>query len=122
MSYETYKILHVVGILSLFTAFGALLLHALQKGPKKYAQKRLLAITHGTALTLVLVSGFGLLARLGITTGVWPGWVFAKIGIWLVAGGLMAVIPRKPEWAQALWGGVLALGGLAAWIAVTKPF
>ncbi len=122
VNYETYKILHLIGVLLLFIAFGGMLFHAMSGGGKKYPQKKLLAITHGVGLTVILVAGFGLLARLDLTSAPWPGWVFAKLLIWLVAGGMMAIIPRKPRWARALWFVIPALGALAAGLAVFKPF
>lgn len=116
MSYETYKILHISGVLAIFMAFGGLIV--LGSG-----RKRLLALTHGIGLTVVLIAGFGLMARMGWTTPyTWPGWIYAKMLLWLVAGGLMAFIPRKPALAKPLWFVVIALGMLASWLAISKPF
>ena len=51
-----------------------------------------------------------------------PGWIYAKLLIWLIAGGLMGFIPRKPALAKPMWFIVIALGGLASILGVTKPF
>lgn len=116
MSYETYKILHITGVLALFMAFGGLITQGAGK-------KRLLAITHGVALVVLLIAGFGLLARLGMAQpSTWGGWVYAKFTLWLIAGGLMAFIPRRPALAKPLWFVVLGLGILASWLAIVKPF
>jgi hypothetical protein len=42
--------------------------------------------------------------------------------IWLVLGGLIAVVNRKPGLAKTMWWVVLALGVLAAFMAGVKPF
>ncbi len=116
MSYETYKILHITGVLALFMSFGGLIV--LGAGKKK----RLLAITHGVALLVMLVAGFGLLARLGMAQPAsWGGWVYAKFFLWLIAGGLMAFIPRRPALAKPLWFLLIGIGMTAAWLAITKP-
>ena len=116
MSYETYKILHISGLFAVFMALGGLIVHGT-------GRKRLLAITHGVGLTVVLIAGFGLLARLGMAQpSSWPGWIYAKFALWLIAGGLMAIIPRKPALAKPLWFAVLALALVASWLAVAKPF
>ncbi len=116
MSYETYKFLHITGFIAVFMAFGGLII--LGSGRKK-----LLAVTHGIGLTVVLIAGFGLMARLGMSTPyTWPGWIYAKMLLWLVAGGLMAFIPRKPALAKPLWFVVIAMGMIAAWLAIFKPF
>jgi hypothetical protein len=79
------------------------------------------AITHGIGMVLVLVGGFGMLARLGIFWP-WPGWIVGKIIIWLVFGVLIAVIGRVPALAKPLWWITIALGAIAAYLALNKPF
>lgn len=118
MSYSFYKVLHLVGILFLFLSLGAM---AAAGGSAERGRRALAAATHGAALLVVLVAGFGLLARLGMFGDI-PGWAWAKMGVWLLMG--LAVVPlrKRPEWAPALWFVLPALGGLAAWLAVAKPF
>jgi hypothetical protein len=118
MSLETYRVLHVIGIILLFTSLGAL---AAVGASADHRLRKLAAIAHGVAVAVILVAGFGLLARLKMFGG-FPVWVWLKLGIWFVLA--MAVVPlrRKPEWSAALWLAMPVLGAVAAWLAVYKPF
>jgi hypothetical protein len=118
MSYEFYRLLHVVGIILLFSSLGAL---AAIGGRTDARLRRLAAIIHGVAVAVILVAGFGLLARLQMFGG-FPPWIWIKLAIWLTLA--MAVLPlrRKPELAPWLFGVVSLLGGIAAWLAIYKPF
>jgi hypothetical protein len=118
MSYEFYRVLHVFSIILLFTSLGTL---AAVGGAASGRLRRLAAAAHGVALALILVAGFGLLARLGMF-GAIPHWAWLKLGIWLLLA--MAVLPlrRKPEWSVWLWPLLPIAGGGAAWLAIAKPF
>ena len=112
-----YKVLHIFGVLLAFTALGGMTLQALtsrEKGGSKLA-----GITHGIALLLILVSGFGLLAKLGYG---FPTWVLIKIVIWLLIGGALVLIRRLPEHAKIFWFALPLLGACAAYLAIFKPF
>ena len=78
---------------------------------------------HGSALVLVLLGGFGMLARIGVPEGVLlPGWIWAKLAIWTVVGGLIVVARRKGAWsAPALFLLPFLVAG-AGVLAFTKPF
>lgn len=117
MSYGFYKILHLFAVLLLFTSLGTLA--AAARGNENL--QRIARAAHGVALLLILVAGFGLMARLGLF-GAIPLWAWVKISLWLLFG--LAVLPlrRKPEWTVGLWVAFPLLGALAAWLAVTKPF
>ncbi len=117
MSYEVYKILHLLAVLFLYLSLGAAVATA---GSANLSLRRLGIATHGIAMLVIVVAGFGLLARLGV--GGVPGWAWAKLGVWLLLG--LAVIPlrRRARWAPLLWFVLPVLGGFAAWLAVTKPF
>ena len=116
-----YKNIHFIGIFMVLMALGGLLLHAINGGAKDHAWRKPIAITHGVGLFLILLGGFGMLARLGIFWS-WPGWVAGKVAIWVILGGLVAVIFRKPTLAKPLWWLTLALAALAAYLGVYKPF
>ena len=76
LSVAAYKVVHIFGVLLLFVALGA----ALGDG----SRRRLASMTHGIGLLIVLIAGFGALARLGIhSPGSWP----------LVASTLASTIP-----------------------------
>lgn len=123
MSYSFYKIVHFLGIVTLFAMLGGIALHALNGGTRKDNVGRVLvAALHGIALLLILVGGFGMVARLGTVELGWPGWLLGKIAIWGVFA-LLAMLPyRRPALARPALVFWPVLGGLAAWLAVVKPF
>ncbi len=118
MSFATYKILHLSGVLMIFLAVGGMLVAARAKEAAA-AFKAGLGILHGLGLALVMIAGFGLLAKSGAG---FPGWVLVKIIIWLIFGGLIAILKRKPELGQTLLWTSTALGIIAVIMAVAKPF
>ncbi|WII71338.1 hypothetical protein QJS83_12780 [Bdellovibrio sp. 22V] len=121
MSYQFYKVLHLIGFMLLFFGFGGILLSAYSKTELKKPARIMGMVTHGLGLLIILVSGFGMAARLGLVSGL-PAWVQAKIGIWVLLGVAISLVKRKGYigWPVAilLWG----LGTSAAFIAVNKPF
>lgn len=122
ISYAVYKVVHLTGVLMVFLALGGVATNAINGGSKNHSWRKPIAITHGIGLALSLIGGFGLLARLGIVQGGLPGWVWAKLGIWIVFGAMVGVIARKPALAKATWPLCLALGATAAYLAGSKPF
>ena len=118
MSLEFYKILHIFSVMMLFTALGTV---AAAGTTGDGRLRRLAGVAHGVALAIILVAGFGLLAKLRMFGSI-PGWVLIKLGLWVLLG--LAVVPlrRLTEWTVWLWPLIPVVGGLAAWLAVTKPF
>lgn len=88
MPYEIYKILHLSSLVLLFTCIAVTVF---ADSPKK-----IFKILTGVSTVLVLISGFGLIARLGIPQGEpWGLWLYAKIAIWAIVGiGAPIVIKR----------------------------
>ena len=122
LSYEIYKLFHLFGIIMLFVSVGGVMLYALNGGMKvNNTGRKTAAITHGIGLVFVLVAGFGLLARVGISWP-WPGWVFVKLIIWLILGGVTGLIYKLGSRGQWLWYVVILLGVIAAYMAIFKPF
>jgi hypothetical protein len=121
MSYEFYRVLHLIGIFTVILSLGGMCLHVASGGTREYAGRKLAAMTHGIGLLVTLVAGFGLLAKLGIMHAL-PGWAIVKGLVWLLLGGLPALIYRKPKLAKAFWVLVLAFGALNAYLAIYKPF
>jgi len=78
-------------------------------------------ISHGLGLLLILVSGFGMAARLGLVSGL-PGWVHAKLGIWVLLGLAVSLAKRKGAIGWPVFVLLVGLGTTAAFIAVNKPF
>ncbi|MBI3325485.1 MAG: hypothetical protein HYZ81_02115 [Nitrospinae bacterium] len=121
ISLVVYKNVHLLGVVMILLALGGLILHRIIGGTRAHAWRKPVAITHGVGLLLALVSGFGMLARLGIYWPI-PGWVIGKIVIWLVFGALVAVIFRSSALAKSLWWVTIVLAGLAGYLALNKPF
>ncbi len=114
-----YKVVHLVGFFIAFMGLAGLLwAHATQADKKA---KRPAMIFHGLGLLLALVGGFGMAARLGMMSGL-PGWVHAKIGLWLLLGLVPLVAKRVPQHLQAIWWALPLVGLLAAYLGVYKPF
>ncbi len=121
MSYEFYKVLHIFGLLLTFTGLAAGLFPqtagaALQGSTRKYA-----FIGHGLGILIMLVSGFGLAAKLQYF-GNLPNWIYVKIALWLVFGGAVVLVKRKYQWGWKLMTGLILLAVVSATLAVTKPF
>lgn len=122
ISYEVYKVIHLLGVLMVFLALGGVAMHVINGGSKNHSFRKSVAITHGIGLFLSLLGGFGLLARLGIVQAGLPTWALVKLGIWVLFGGLTAVLYRKPNAAQFIWPLIIFLGAFAAYLAGSKPF
>lgn len=124
ISYAAYKVLHYLGLFGLFVTLGAALGRSgmVAEGATDPWKKRL-AILHGVSLLVVLTAGFGLMARIGVMHGVvFPGWVWIKLAIWLVVGGLVALAFRRSPWVGATLVLLPVLAAVAGWVALTKPF
>ena len=110
MDYTTYKIIHLTGIAALAIGVGGMMAGG--------NQRKLFSIVQGIALLVMLVSGFGLLAKLKLG---FPHFAIAKTVLWVVIGG-MPMILRKLQ-VPAIVGITisLVLVGLMAWLGVVKP-
>ncbi len=118
MSYELYKVIHVTAALLLFLSVGAIL----WSGSRHAGERpRLALVLHGIAMGVIVIAGFGLLARLGAMHPV-PGWAWAKLGVWLLLGVSPVVLRRSSRTAGLGWVVIPVLGAAAVWLAVTKPF
>ncbi len=122
MSYELYKVLHLVGIVLLFSGLVSVLTIKLSGAALEGKQKKFAFMTHGIGLLLILISGFGLMARLGLVQE-FPKWIFIKLSIWLFMGLVLALIKRKAQdHAFKLYTILLSVFMVAAYVAITKPF
>ena len=120
MSISFYTLLHIIGLILLVQAVGAASFHRMQTGEASHPRMKLLSIMHGVGLLFMLVSGFGMLAQLGITGGL-PNWIYAKLAIWLVFGASIALVNRG-KGSPMLWWALVVLGGVAGWLGIFKPF
>jgi hypothetical protein len=119
---ETYKVLHILGVLLAFATLGGLTLTVANGATKSTSSvRRLIAITHGVATFIILVGGFGALARLGVAHGNLPGWILVKLACWLVLAVLVAIPYRAPGLARVVFWFLPVLGGVAIVMAIYKP-
>jgi hypothetical protein len=121
MSLVAYRLLHIFSMMLLFTSLGGLLL-ASRAGITTGVSRKTAGMTHGIALILLLITGFGALAKTGLSNpGLWPAWLWIKALIWLVFGGVIVLIRRSPNASTLLWWILPLLGALAAYMALYKP-
>ena len=119
MNPAIYHILHLTGIIMLFLGYGALLGCSIAGRPDRKVRK-IGAITSGIGLLLIIVAGFGLIAKM--YDNHFQGWMIAKLILWILLGGLIAFIHRKPAIALHLWWGLIALGAFASTLVYLRPF
>jgi hypothetical protein len=121
-SHQLYNLVHIVGIVLVVSALaGAAVLAHTRGDHETRPTRRFLAILHGLGAFLVLLGGFGMLARLGIVQGGLPGWIWVKLGIWVIVAAALMLPYRRPAMARALVLALPVLVGLAAYMALYKP-
>ena len=113
MSYEFYKVLHLVAIFFFLSTAGAQLLG---KGEGKLPK-----ILGGISSFIIFVGGMGLLARIGVSHGEgWHSWVMGKVAIWLFLVIMVPVVAKRfSAIAKFAYWGVMGLVFLATYLAVT---
>jgi uncharacterized membrane protein SirB2 len=113
LSYQTYKVIHLASIF-IFLSGAAVLLLARPPG-------KAWKVLTGVASLFVLIAGFGLLARLGLTGGL-PTWVLAKLAIWAAVTALGHIVAKRfPGAALKAYWITLGLATVAAYLAINKP-
>ncbi|MDC0088104.1 hypothetical protein OAI07_01035 [Akkermansiaceae bacterium] len=118
MSFETYKLIHFLGLFTLFFAFGSLF-----TGEKS---TKAAAMGHGIGLLLMLLGGFGMQAKhsgvyLASYGSAFPMWLIIKVVIWLVLGGAMVLAKRRIITGLTAWILIIGLGFASAYLALNKP-
>lgn len=119
-SYFVFKLVHLIGIFFLITTAGGVALYAANGGNKEDNVGRTwVAAVHGISLMVIVITGFGLVAN--VQTGFQP-WVWAKFALWFLIGSFALMPLRRPKLAVPFYFLIPLLGGVAAWLALFKPF
>lgn len=105
----------------IFFSLGGVVMHVINGGSRDYSFRKVASIVHGIGMVLVLVAGFGMLARLNIHWP-WPGWVFAKVILWLIFGAALGLIYRFADHAKLIWWITLILAIFTVYVVMFKPF
>lgn len=122
---DLYEIVHILGIALTMLAFGGVVMHARAGGTWKGAHgERALRVAHHLGLFLILLGGFGMLARIGVAKGgiaSFPGWLWAKLALLVLLGGTVRLPYRRPALAWAAFTATALVAAMAAWLALYKP-
>lgn len=124
ISYGVYRLIHFLGVFLLLTALGGAAMRAMLSAgvasseADRKSVRRLVAATHGSAMLLILIGGFGMLARLDVG---FPGWIVAKLLVWMALGAMLGLAGRLAGRARMLWFAIPVLAFIAGWLAYTKP-
>ena len=111
ISYENYKLFHYI---SIFFAMSGIGIAFFGSNAKIHGY-----VTKFFSL-MILVSGMGLLARLGNKM---EPWVYAKMLLWgMIAIGAPLSAKRLASFKGILFYIFLVLAGIAAYVAINKPF
>jgi len=111
MSPAFYHIAHLVGIMFLFAGFGGLVSAEGNRGKAM--------MNHGIGLLILLVSGFGLIAKMGFPYT--AHWVIGMFVIWLILGALPVLAKRRVFSPCVVVTIAILLGAVAAWLGYLKP-
>jgi hypothetical protein len=121
MSYEFYKITHLLGIFLLTSGLMGVYFTVCTGAPLQGKVKTTSFALHGLGLLIMLVSGFGLLAKMGLARDM-PTWVYYKLGLWAFFALAISVLKRKGHLGMPLYLLLLAGYFCSAYIGVMKPF
>lgn len=121
MTYEFYKVLHMLGLMTLFFGFGGLLIATFSGVALQPKARGMAFATHGLGLLLIFISGFGMAGKLGLMKDM-PHWLQGKMVIWLLLAVCISLVKRKGRIGWPITILLLGLGTTAAFLAVNKPF
>jgi len=110
MDYTTYKIIHLIGIAILSLGVGGMIAGG--------NDRKAFAICQGIGLVVMLVSGFGLLAKLKLG---YPPFAIAKTVLWIIIAMLPMLFRKLKLPVGAAIIIAVALMGVLAWLGTVKP-
>lgn len=111
MSPIVYHLAHLVGLILLFVGFGGMLNSSSNsKSAAKY---------HGIGLLILVIAGFGMIAKLKLSYT--APWVLGKVAIFLVLGVLPVLAKRRVLAPPVLVWVAIILAGVAACLGYLKP-
>ena len=110
MDPTVYKIIHLTGIAAIALGVGGMMAGGPNRKP--------FAILQGVGLLVMLVSGFGLLAKLHLG---FPHFAIVKTVLWVVIGLLPMIARRLKLPLAAAMVISLSLVAVMAWLGVMKP-
>lgn len=106
----TYKIIHLTGIATLAIGTGGMLADG--------KNRKTFAIFQGIGLVVMVVSGFGMLAKEHLG---YPHFAMVKTGLWVVIA-MLPLIFRKLRTPLVVFILIsLTLVGIMAWLGLMKP-
>ncbi len=116
MSYQVYKIIHIVSIVLFFATYAMAAVKA--KSNQSFKLEKILT---GVFLLLIVTGGMGLGARLGVMKGSWPLWINIKMAIWIFIGmSGHIVLKRWPQSAVKFFWAMMGLLLVASYMAGYK--
>ncbi len=126
MGTQFYIVIHIAGVMLMYMALGALaVLSAKVEAQAGKPLRRFLIILHGLALTVILVAGFGLLAKIKLADGssmsnpaTWPPYMWIKVVLWMGLGASTVLLRRQPTLLRPLLVILPLVGALAAYLGV----
>jgi hypothetical protein len=121
MSYQIYKIFHILGLSCFLLGSGWILLQSQQKQTIQKSYKKWGALLHGLGLLILFISGFGLAARLGFVKTIEP-WMQLKILVWVFLGLSTLLIKKYPQFWLGFLGLILFGITVSTYSALYKPF
>jgi hypothetical protein len=110
MPYTTYQIIHLIGLAALAIGTGGMMANG--------NNRKLFAIWQGIGLLVVLVAGFGMLAKghMGM-----PHFAIVKSVLWVVVAALPVILRKLKAPLSVAILVLLTLVGILAYLGVMKP-
>lgn len=123
MSFLAYKLVHLAGLFTLTTVLAGVCVQALHGDASPGSRRTpLVAAVFVLAALLILIGGFGMLARMGLLRSGLPRWALVKLGIWIGVVAMATVPHRGPGWARFALLALPIVLVLAGATALYKPF